>query len=399
VEDLSAEKYTRSIWIAVLFCAVTLLLSALTSTGEFERDRIARAFNHRLAVDLTRHAAMIPYAQFERFEVREKHKFAEKCAKENSAGKILSYFAESASAALSLVGLFYLSSHLVWWLWLVLVAGIAVNVLCEAYRKKIDFSSAKEQNPVDMCMLYSRDRLTWKSFAKEVRLFSMYEYVRKKAEHYIGLLSAIQTRNAVKTVRVLAWSYLFNGLWMIAVYGYIAYRCFTGELSVANFTMLTLSMLSISELTENIAAKFISIRQQVKYWEEYRAFLAIPEEREEGMAPDLSRPFEIVFDHVSFTYPGAEKRALSDVTAVFRSGLRYGIVGANGSGKTTFVHLLMGLYSRRKGKYPSATSLWKRWAGTDLSCFPRSCRTFEYMRIPSATISLWGIRPALLWSN
>lgn len=48
----------------------------------------------------------------------------------------------------------------------------------------------------------------------------------------------------------------------------------------------------------------------------------------------------IEFDAVTFAYPGAEQRALDDITLRIEAGSRVAVVGPNGSGKTTLVSLV-----------------------------------------------------------
>ena len=49
---------------------------------------------------------------------------------------------------------------------------------------------------------------------------------------------------------------------------------------------------------------------------------------------------DIVFDHLTFSYPGANSPALKDVTLTVKKGASIAIVGRNGSGKTTLLSLL-----------------------------------------------------------
>jgi ATP-binding cassette, subfamily B, bacterial MsbA len=59
---------------------------------------------------------------------------------------------------------------------------------------------------------------------------------------------------------------------------------------------------------------------------------------------------EIEYQRVSFTYPGAARPALADVTMHIAPGETIALVGASGSGKTTFVNLLPRFYEPGAGK-------------------------------------------------
>lgn len=60
---------------------------------------------------------------------------------------------------------------------------------------------------------------------------------------------------------------------------------------------------------------------------------------------------EVQFDHVSFNYAGdpADPYILDDVNVTIPSGSSFGILGATGSGKTSFVQLIPRLYDTTKG--------------------------------------------------
>ena len=51
-----------------------------------------------------------------------------------------------------------------------------------------------------------------------------------------------------------------------------------------------------------------------------------------------------------FSYPNCTQKAIAGISAVINKGEKIAIVGENGSGKTTFVKLLMGLYPVSSGE-------------------------------------------------
>jgi ATP-binding cassette subfamily B protein len=54
---------------------------------------------------------------------------------------------------------------------------------------------------------------------------------------------------------------------------------------------------------------------------------------------------EIIFNHLTFTYPSGSRPAVKDISFTIRPGTLTGIVGRTGSGKTTLVDLLLRMYN------------------------------------------------------
>ncbi|MBB5519544.1 type I secretion system permease/ATPase [Amphiplicatus metriothermophilus] len=57
----------------------------------------------------------------------------------------------------------------------------------------------------------------------------------------------------------------------------------------------------------------------------------------------------IEFREVSFVYPGAKARALDEISFVIEPGERVAVLGRNGSGKSTIVRLITGVYEPNEG--------------------------------------------------
>ncbi|AEF84436.1 ABC-type multidrug/protein/lipid transport system, ATPase component [Treponema primitia ZAS-2] len=58
---------------------------------------------------------------------------------------------------------------------------------------------------------------------------------------------------------------------------------------------------------------------------------------------------QVVFDHVSFRYPGADTDALRDISFTAESGLTTAIIGSTGSGKSTVASLILRFYDVTEG--------------------------------------------------
>jgi len=77
--------------------------------------------------------------------------------------------------------------------------------------------------------------------------------------------------------------------------------------------------------------------------------LDYPVENEQGRIELKRVRGDIVFDRVSFSYPGTERPALREVSFMIPAGKTYALVGGSGGGKTTISALIPRFYSPTSG--------------------------------------------------
>jgi ATP-binding cassette, subfamily B, bacterial len=86
--------------------------------------------------------------------------------------------------------------------------------------------------------------------------------------------------------------------------------------------------------------------RRMAWLEDYAAALM---DRADSPAPERLTE-GIRFEHVSFAYPGTERKVLDDVNLEFKPGSVVAIVGENGAGKSTLVKLLCRMYQPDAGR-------------------------------------------------
>lgn len=79
----------------------------------------------------------------------------------------------------------------------------------------------------------------------------------------------------------------------------------------------------------------------------YIAFLNAKER--EGEECHIPENADIILENVSFTYPGAQVKALNNISLNIKHGETVALVGENGSGKSTLIRLISGLYVPTEG--------------------------------------------------
>ncbi|MDQ7095343.1 ABC transporter ATP-binding protein [Desulfosporosinus sp. PR] len=107
-----------------------------------------------------------------------------------------------------------------------------------------------------------------------------------------------------------------------------------------------------------ILAPVISIGQVITVFQRGMASLARlneifnvePEVKDGGPLAEFPEQCSITVNSLAFTYPGAEKEALSDISLEIPQGHTLGIIGKTGSGKSTLVSLLLKMYNVGEGK-------------------------------------------------
>ena len=65
---------------------------------------------------------------------------------------------------------------------------------------------------------------------------------------------------------------------------------------------------------------------------------------------EIEGPIELTFEDVSFTYPGAERPVLQDISFTARAGQTVAIIGGTGAGKTTLINLVPRLMDATEGR-------------------------------------------------
>lgn len=126
-----------------------------------------------------------------------------------------------------------------------------------------------------------------------------------------------------------------------------------GEISVDQFVLYLAAISSFAKWVEGIMRNWLTINSVSLYISDFRDFIDYPEEDGSGSASaddHIHSAPEIVFDHVSYRYDGAEEDTIKDLSFTLKPGEKLALVGMNGAGKTTVVKLLCGLYQPTGGE-------------------------------------------------
>ncbi len=146
---------------------------------------------------------------------------------------------------------------------------------------------------------------------------------------------------------------LIEGVILFGIAWHFLLPVMGGVLSIGSFTLL-LSMLDQLGARASSASTQIGRMYELSlYVESFDSFLKLPKllsHPEKPIVFDAIKPPSIVFENVTFTYPGSEKKALENVSFTLTAGESVAFVGQNGAGKTTVIKLLCRFYDPQEGR-------------------------------------------------
>ena len=201
---------------------------------------------------------------------------------------------------------------------------------------------------------YVRRTFYLADYSKEMRLTNMKEVMLGRMHENTAKLWNVSTHygNRLAFLTPFVWMIPY---WLISYLGtvlFAAYRTVVmGVMLVGDCFVVINSINRISGNLEWLFDNLISFDKHALYIENLRDFLnyevAMPEDEN---APAPKEFGTLSLRNVSFTYEGAEKPALKNVSLDIKQGEKIAIVGHNGAGKTTLVKLLMRFYDVTEGE-------------------------------------------------
>jgi ATP-binding cassette subfamily B protein len=213
------------------------------------------------------------------------------------------------------------------------------------------FQFALWASPTRRRMQYLSGLVTTDTAAKEVKLFGLDRhfvttYRIAGEELYRRLRKLVTARSA----HLAAWALVGTALSSLALL-YAVREALAGRMTVGDLVLCSTALLGVHAAVQGLLLGLSAMYQDSRYLALLRDFLAVPTEADRGGRDlEAGQPGHVVFERVSFTYPGAAEPALRDVSLDIAPGRMLAVVGRNGAGKSTLIKLLAGLYRPSSGR-------------------------------------------------
>lgn len=186
----------------------------------------------------------------------------------------------------------------------------------------------------------------------EVRHLQIFEYLKEKWKNYAEEYKKKKKDLTKKHVLYNSIADVLRNIVSIFVLLIVAYEIYCNpEIGVGVFMLVIHASSQLQNVTSRIVVTAIQLYTDINFMGDFFELEDFyVQEDQNGRREDIcSDGCGIRFSNVSFHYPKMEKDVLKNISLTIHSGEKVAIVGENGSGKTTFVNLLCGLYAPQEG--------------------------------------------------
>jgi ATP-binding cassette subfamily B protein len=228
------------------------------------------------------------------------------------------------------------------------ISGTAVRL---RYTGKL-YRWQHEQTSMERQAGYLNWMLTDSSHAKEIRLFDLGPlFVRRFRDLRRKLRKGRLAITRRRTIADFA-AQTFATAVIYSLYAYLLYHAMWGKATLGDLAMYYQAIQRVQGSLQGILGSLERLYEDNLFLFNLYEFLDLKRTViEPTHARLVPQPMQsgIMLNHVSFQYPGGNRKVLEDISLTIRPGEVVALVGENGSGKTTLIKLLCRLYDPTGG--------------------------------------------------
>ena len=242
-----------------------------------------------------------------------------------------------------------------WWMPFVVIALSAPSAIITMHYRRKNFLYMRRRSKDRRQLNYYSNILVNKDLVKEIKLFGL-------SDDFIGRYRSVFTKYFAGIKKLV----LAEGVWGIsislvttavncALFLYIANQVRIGNIEqIGTYSLYTGALNAISGGVSNFISTISTIYEGTLFIDNMILFM----NEKKTVVSSLGTPRPVMrhaghtieFRNVSFSYPGSDRKVLSDINLKLEGGDTAVLVGLNGAGKTTLIKLLTRLYDPTEGE-------------------------------------------------
>jgi len=369
VDQSIPKKDQGHLWMQMGFLFVFAVIGVLVAlVAQFYSAKAAVGFAKELTNDLYRHILSLPKDTRDRLTTSSlvTRLTSDTYQIQTGINQFLRLFLRAPIIVFGAIFMAYrLSPELTFW-FLVMVAILSfvivvlsrlVNPLYSILRKKTDQLVQETRQQIQgmrVIRAFGQEKREIENFQV---LNQVYTAIQMKTGYWSSLLTPLTYLIVNGTLLVIIW----NGY--ISIQG--GWLSQGALIALINYLLqILVELIKLAMLINSLNQSYISAKRIEEVFEEK------PEDILAEIAQkETSSNQSLRVEHLSFTYPDAAQPSLRNLSFAMQQGQILGIIGGTGSGKSSLVQVLLGLYTAdkgsislyRDGRSPRNLSEWRSW--------------------------------------
>lgn len=202
---------------------------------------------------------------------------------------------------------------------------------------------------------------------KELRVNHLQSWFMGKIKQYRGEMLRLQYADFRRHALFEIMMAILTSLESFVILVILCRQMLDGNISIAEFTMYFSATVALTSALSSLTDQIGNYQKQRLHVADYQKLIHLSRQTHSNThtaLPDtnISEHTHIVFEDVSFRYPGSDNYALRHVNLTISDREKLVIVGLNGAGKTTLIKLLCKFYVPSEGRIT--------WNGVDIQTIP-----------------------------
>ena len=369
VDQSIPQKDQGHLWMQMGFLFVFAVIGVLVAlVAQFYSAKAAVGFAKELTNDLYRHILSLPKDSRDRLTTSSlvTRLTSDTYQIQTGINQFLRLFLRAPIIVFGAIFMAYrLSPELTFW-FLVMVAILTlvivvlsrlVNPLYSSLRKKTDQLVQETRQQIQgmrVIRAFGQEKREIENFQV---LNQVYTAIQMKTGYWSSLLTPLTYLIVNGTLLVIIW----NGY--ISIQG--GWLSQGALIALINYLLqILVELIKLAMLINSLNQSYISAKRiEEVFAEKPEDILAEIAQKETSSNQSLR------VEHLSFTYPDAAQPSLQNLSFAMQQGQILGIIGGTGSGKSSLVQVLLGLYAAdkgtislyRDGRSPRNLSEWRSW--------------------------------------
>lgn len=313
--------------------------------GQYIEARTALFLMDWIKKDLT-----VSMEQCEDAQIQKLKKKSENCIWANEWG-IEGFMRHNLDLLKSLLGLFVYTLIVGIMNWKILAMLVGMSAVSAAAAYGVTRYYEKIKDPLaeqEVTMGYINREVDDVQSGKDIRIFGLGKWIVGKYDQAIKKCRRLYFQRDIREYGSNMLDTALDAVRDLVCYLYLILQLSQG-MRISKFVFYLGLVAGFSNWVGMISKRVVSVKQESDNISELRNYLLLEEEAPSGVKLAETDRIEVVFDHVSYRYHGAEEETLHDVSFRLASGEKLALVGLNGAGKTTIVKLMSGLYLPTSG--------------------------------------------------